>query len=142
MDIRHHGADVASSVGLAAVLPPFKRSFRRLNRSAHKVGLLRQRRYLRELLLLQILRNGGLKVSGVPFVQAVNLAALLDPHVPIDQDKLADRLRGERDGNVTLVGTGERPAGPPWGRRRVLTGSSMKQLTPWPVEITIMVALP
>lgn len=55
-----------------------------------RVRLLRQQRYLRELLLLQILRNGRLKVFGVTFVQAVNLAALLDPHVPIDQDKFAE----------------------------------------------------
>lgn len=94
MDIRHHGANVASSVRLAAVLQPFKR-LRHSDVCTCKVGLLRQQRYLRELLLLQILRNGGLKVSGVTFVQAVNLAALLDPHVSIDQDKLADRLRGK-----------------------------------------------
>lgn len=83
---------------------------------------------------------------GVTFVQAVNLAALLDPHVPIDQDELADRLTGQRKGNVTpactrvslMVGLN----GGGGGGGGVLTGSSMKQLTPWPVEITIMVALP
>lgn len=98
MDVRHHGADVASSVGLSTVLQPFQccitATFQQIYLS-NQARLLRQPRYLRELLLLQILCDSRLKVFGVTFVQAVNLAALLDPHVPIHQDKFAERLRGK-----------------------------------------------
>lgn len=115
-------------------------SLRRLNRSTfeNKVRLLKQQRYLRELLLLQILCNSRLKVFGVTFVQAVDLAALLDPYIPIDQDKFADWLTGKE--KETWHRSAQQRV--QQGFERVLTGSSMKQLTPWPVEITIMVALP
>lgn len=100
MDVRHHGADVASAVGLAAVL----RAISNLGSPRHSGGSAsasevalrrRRRRYLRELLLLQILRDGGLEVFGVALVQAVNLAALLDPHVAVHQDELAEGLGRE-----------------------------------------------
>lgn len=52
--------------------------------------------YLRELLLLQVLCDRGLKVFGVALVQAVNLASFLDLYVPIDQDKLSDGLTDRR----------------------------------------------
>lgn len=50
-------------------------------------------RYLRELLALQVLCDSRLKVLRVAFIQAVNLASFLDPHVPLDQYELTNRLR-------------------------------------------------
>lgn len=46
--------------------------------------------YLRELLLLQILCDSRFKVLCITFIQAVNLASLLDLYIPIYQDKFAD----------------------------------------------------
>lgn len=67
---------------------------------------LRNKCYLRELLLLQILRHRRVKVHGIPFVQAVNLSSLLDLHVPINQDEFTDRLMsGEKEGTLTLQST-------------------------------------
>lgn len=55
--------------------------------------------YLRKLLLLQILRDGRLKVFGVAFVQAVDLAPLFDLHVLVHQDEFADGLHSRKDAN-------------------------------------------
>lgn len=49
--------------------------------------------HLWELLLLQILRHGRLKVHGVALVQAVDLPSLVDLHVTVDQDEFADGLK-------------------------------------------------
>lgn len=54
--------------------------------------------YLRELLLLQVLRHGRVEVFGVTFVQAVDLPSFLDLHVSVHQDELAERLRSRGDG--------------------------------------------
>lgn len=56
-----------------------------------------QRRYLRELLLLQILGDVRVEVLGVAFVQTEDLASLLDPHISVDQDELTDRLDRHTD---------------------------------------------
>lgn len=58
-------------------------------------------RYLRELLLLQVLRHRRTEVFGVTFVQAVDLSSLLDLHVPVHQDELSERLRS-RDRRPSL----------------------------------------
>lgn len=103
-------------------------------------------RYLRELLLLQVLCDSGVKVHCVTFVQAVNLASLLDLHVPINQDEFADCLMSKKQ--ILLQRTSVKKIvckiyfNVKHRTKRVLTGSSMKPLTPRPVEITIMVALP
>jgi len=54
-----------------------------------------KRRYLRELLLLQVLGDLGVEVLRVAFVQTVDLSLLLDLHVSIHQDELTDGLKEE-----------------------------------------------
>lgn len=57
------------------------------------VTFFSHRGYLRELLLLQVLCDGRVKVHGVAFVQAVNLASFLDLHVTVDQDEFTKSLK-------------------------------------------------
>lgn len=100
--------------------------------------------YLWELLLPQILRHCRLKVHGVALVQAENVASLLDLHVAVDQDEFTDGLMGgrERRNSKTLIKALVSVFYFLLLLKKRLTGSSMKQLTPLPVESTIMVALP
>lgn len=44
------------------------------------------------LLVLEVLVDGGVEVLGVALVQTVDLPLLLDLHVPLSQDELADGL--------------------------------------------------
>lgn len=46
--------------------------------------------------MFEVLVDGGVEVLGVALVQAVDLPSGLDPHVPLDQDELADGLRVKR----------------------------------------------
>lgn len=42
--------------------------------------------------MLEVLVNGGVEVLGVALVETVDLPLLLDLHVPLSQDELADGL--------------------------------------------------
>lgn len=53
-------------------------------------------RYLRELLLLQVLCDSRVKVLCITFIQAVNLPSFLDLHIPLDQYELPDRLKSKK----------------------------------------------
>lgn len=44
------------------------------------------------LLVLEVLVDGGVEVLGVALVKTVDLPLLLDLHVPLSQDELADGL--------------------------------------------------
>lgn len=43
--------------------------------------------------MLEVLVDRGMEVLGIALIQAVNLSLLLDPHVPLSQDELADGLK-------------------------------------------------
>lgn len=45
------------------------------------------------LLVLEVLVDRGIEVLGIALIQAVNLSLLLDLHVPLSQDELADGLK-------------------------------------------------
>lgn len=110
MDVCHHGADVTGAVGLSAILQvfkgriskPFKPAqqgwrkpflwsvYKYLNATVCSPHAPGHQGYLRELLLLQILCDSRFKVLCVTFIQTVNLASLLDLHIPIHQDEFAD----------------------------------------------------
>lgn len=49
--------------------------------------------HLRELLVLQVLVDGGVEVLGIALVDAVDLSLLLDLHVPLSQDELTNGLK-------------------------------------------------
>lgn len=53
-------------------------------------------RYLRELLVLQVLCDSRVKVLCITFIQAVNLPSFLHLHIPLDQYELPDCLKSKK----------------------------------------------
>lgn len=45
--------------------------------------------------MLEVLVDGGVEVLGVALINTVDLPLLLDLHVPVSQDELADGLRNK-----------------------------------------------
>lgn len=43
--------------------------------------------------MLEVLVDGGVEVFGIALVYAVDLPLLLDLHIPLSQDELADALK-------------------------------------------------
>lgn len=92
--------------------------------------------YLGIFLLLHIFGHVRVEMLCVSFVQTVDFPLFLNLHVSIHQDELADGLENAK---IRLKGC-HQALTENW--KQIPTGSSMKQLTPWPVERTNMVALP